>query len=115
MSDIQILFIEMVVSLVTSIVILGLIDRSLGSALTDLCPTDRLARFWLTYARIMILTAPMLLVLITARVYGGTLFENLRAALIASLTGVIIGMIILGRRMSLPIDSKFSKTPEQEQ
>jgi len=114
MSDIQILFIEVAVGLVTSIIILGLIDRSLGSALTDLCPTGRLAWFWLTYTRIMILTAPMLLVLITDRVYGGTLFENLRAALIASLTGVIIGMIILGRRMRIPIDRKIGKATEQD-
>ena len=115
MSDIQILFIELAVSLTTSIIILGLLDRSLGSALTDLCPTERLARFWVTYTRIMILTTPLLLVLVTDRVYGGTLFENLRAALIASLTGVIIGMIILGRRMCIPINRKFSKTPELEQ
>ena len=114
MSDIQILVIEAAVSLMTSIIILGLIDRSLGSALTDLCPTVRLARFWLTYTRIMILSAPMLLVLITGWMYGGTLFENLRAALVASLIGVIIGMIILGRRMRIPIDGNISKTTEED-
>ena len=104
MNEITLLLIEMVICIIVSTLIMLLISRSLKDALIDLCPTDKQARFWLAYTRTMMLISPSLLVLLVNSTHKGNMFSDLRPALIAALTGLLIGLIIIGKKMYIPVE-----------
>jgi len=104
MSDINLLLIETIISMIASITIMLLISQPLKAALIDLCPTEKQANFWLAYTRTMLLIAPLLLVLFINSTHKGDTFSDLRSAFIAALTGLLIGLIIMGRKMYIPDD-----------
>jgi len=108
MSDINLLLIETVISLIASIIIMLLISQPLKAALIDLCPTEKQANFWLAYTRTMLLVSPLLLVLFINSTHKGDTFSDLRSAFIAALTGLLIGLIVIGRKMYIPVDRQIS-------
>lgn len=114
MNNLNLLLLEVSISVLTSIVIMILLSRPLKSALLDLCPTDTQALFWLAYTRIMLLISPLLLVLFVNSTHRGDTFNDLRAAMIAALTGLLIGLIIVGRKMYIPVDRQLRVTEQGE-
>ena len=112
MSDINLLLIETVISLIASITIMLLISQPLKAALIDLCPTEKQANFWLAYTRTMLLISPLLLVLFINSTHKGDSFSDLRSAFIAALTGLLIGLIVIGRKMYIPVDRQISHSSE---
>ena len=112
MSDINLLLIETVISLIASITIMLLISKPLKAALIDLCPTEKQASFWLAYTRTMLLISPLLLVLFINSTHKGDTFSDLRSAFIAALTGLLIGLIVIGRKMYIPVDRQISYSGE---
>lgn len=103
MNTITLFITEILISLGLSAVVLFAISRPLLNALLDLCPTEKQAAFWLSYTRTMLLLAPLLLVLVVdgAQVYDNTL-DAIRVALMAALAGILLGMIIVGKRIFGP-------------
>jgi len=112
MSDINLLLIETVISLLASITIMLLISQSLKAALIDLCPTEKQANFWLAYTRTMLLISPLLLVLFINSTHKGDTFSDLRSAFIAALAGLLIGLIVIGKKMYIPVDRQVSHSIE---
>lgn len=112
MSDINLLLIEAVISLIASITIMFLISTPLKAALIDLCPTEKQAIFWLAYTRTMLLISPLLLVLFINSTHKGDTFSDLRSAFIAALAGLLIGMIVIGKKMYIPVDCQVSHSIE---
>ncbi len=108
MSDINLLLIEVVISMIASITIMLLLSQPLKTALIDLCPTEKQANFWLAYTRTMLLISPLLLVLFINSTHKGDTFSDLRSAFIAALAGLLIGLIIIGRKMYIPVDRQVS-------
>jgi len=108
MSDINLLLIETIISMIASITIMLLISPSLKAALIDICPTEKQANFWLAYTRTMLLISPLLLVLLINSSHTGNTFDDLRSAFIAALTGLLIGLIIIGRKMYIPVECQVS-------
>lgn len=109
MNELALLGIEASISVITSITIMTMLSQPLKAALLDLCPTETQANFWLAYTRTMLLISPLLLVLFINRTHGGDLFSDLRAAFIAALTGLLIGLIIIGRKMYIPVDHQIKQ------
>lgn len=101
--DITLFITEILISLGLSTAVLFAISRPLMNALLDLCPTEKQAAFWLSYTRTMLLLAPLLLVLVVdgTQMYENTL-DNIKVALMAALAGVLLGMIIVGKRIFIP-------------
>jgi len=112
MSNINLLLIETVISLLASITIMLLISQPLKAALIDLCPTEKQANFWLAYTRTMLLISPLLLVLLVNSTHKGDTFSDLRSALIAALAGLLIGLMVIGRKMYIPVDRQVSHSSE---
>ncbi len=113
MNNIHLLLLEACISILISLSVILLLSRPLKSALIDLCPTDTQAFFWLAYTRTMLLVSPLLLVLFINSTHKGDTFSDLRSAMIAALTGLLIGLIIIGRKMYIPVDRQL-KSPLQE-
>lgn len=112
MSDINLLLIEAVISMIASITIMLLISQPLKAALIDLCPTEKQANFWLAYTRTMLLISPLLLVLFVNSTHKGDTFGDLRSAFIAALAGLLLGLIVIGRKMYIPVDRQVSRISE---
>ena len=110
MNELTLLLIEIVISIITSIAIMLLISPTLKSALVDLCPTEKQANFWLAYTRTMMLISPLLLVLLINSTHKGDMFSDIRAAFIAALTGLLIGLFFIGKKMYIPVDRQIAQS-----
>ncbi len=103
MSDITILLLEASISIFASIITMLLISKPLKESLLELCPTVELANFWLAYTRTMMLIAPLLLVLLINSTHDGHVFSDFRSALIATFSGLLLGLIVIGKKMYIPV------------
>lgn len=99
---------EITISLGFSAVVLVAMSRPLKNVLQDLCPTKRQADFWLSYTRIMLLLTPLLLVLVVDGLNAsGDVLNNVRVTLIATLAGLLLGLMIVGKRIFLPASRQY--------
>ncbi len=114
MDSILLLGAEITLSLVTSLLVLTSISKPLRNILVDLCQTAKQAEFWLYYTRIMLLLAPLLIVLIVDRtVTSNYILHSLKVSYIATLLGLILGLIIVGKKVfaSIEFNSAQQKQP----
>lgn len=96
------LLLEMLISIVASLVVLRALTTPLLRTLVHICPDEQSASFWLSYTRVMLVIAPLMLVLFvdTLSLYGNPL-DSLRLTVLAALGGLLVGMHILGKRLGL--------------
>ena len=94
------LLLEMLISISASIVVLRVLTTPLLRTLEHICPDEQAATFWLSYTRVMLVIAPLILVLIMDSFsrYGNPL-DSLRMTVLAALGGLLVGMHLLGRRL----------------
>jgi hypothetical protein len=90
------LFVELAASAGLSLAVLAVLSRPLVNVLRRMCPDEDAAAFWLSYTRVMLTITPLLLVLIVS------LFsqDNARLAIIAALSGLLLGLWSIGRRLN---------------
>ncbi len=103
MNTLTIFSIEILISLSLSLITLWLLAKPLVDVLEDLCPTKKQANFWLAYTRIMLLISPLLLVLmvsLNSRHHANV--ETIKISLVSTLTGLLLGMIIVGNKIFEP-------------
>jgi len=113
MNELSLLFLEAFISILASITIILLLSRPLKAALLDLCPSETQAGFWLAYTRTMLLVSPLLLVIFINSTHKGDMFSDLRSALIAALAGLLLGLIIIGKKMYIPVDRQITQSYEK--
>lgn len=109
MENYLLLFAESLASISVSLLVLYALSRPLTNVLSRLCPDEPTATFWLSYTRIMLLIAPLLLVQSANMIthFSDTL-EAWRFTLIMILGGILIGLYILGERLA-----KFIMPPKK--
>ncbi len=114
MNQFTILLLEATISIIASLTTMLLLSQPLKESLLDLCPSEKLAKFWLVYTGAMMTISPLLLVLIINGTHRGNIFNDLRAACIAAFSGLLIGLIIIGRKMYLPVDQHAAQSTKEE-
>ena len=73
-----------------------------------ICPDEQAAAFWLSYTKVMLMIAPLLLVLIVDMfAHFSNPLDTLRLALTAALGGLLIGLRSIGKRLG-----QFVKVPQ---
>ncbi len=103
MNSLNLFFTEISISLVLSLLTLLILSKPLINILEDLCPTQKQAAFWLVYTRMMLIISPLLLVLIVSvMAKSQNNIESIKVSLIAALAGLLIGMIIVGKKIFEP-------------
>lgn len=91
---------ELVISIAASLAVLHVLASPLVNTLARICPDEQAAAFWLSYTKVMLMIAPLLLVLIMdLMTHFRDPMDSLRLALIAALGGLLIGMHSIGRRL----------------
>lgn len=101
MSAIALLIFKVLISLAVSLAVLRMLSGPLENILVHLCPDAQAADFWVSYTRVMLIIAPLLLVLsadLLTRYASPS--DSLHFALIAALSGLLIGLYAVGRRLS---------------
>ena len=100
MNSHYLLLAELLISLFASLAVLLVLSRPLVNILGRICPDEQAAIFWLSYTKVMLIIAPLILVLtvdLLTRFSDPT--DKLRFALIAALCGLLLGMHAIGRRL----------------
>lgn len=104
MENILLFGIEVAISAGMSTAVLTLLSTPLRNALEDLCPTAKQADFWVAYTRIMLFLAPLMLVMLvdSLTVNQDNIIDNIQISLVAALAGMLLGMMIVGRKVFTP-------------
>ena len=94
------LFAESIISIAVSLAVLRVLSVPLVKVLGRICPDEQAAIFWLSYTKVMLMIAPLLLVL-TADMFSqfSDPMDSLRLALMSTLGGMLVGMHSIGKRV----------------
>lgn len=99
MSALTLFGLEITLCLAIGLAVAGYLNPVLRDVLEHLCGTPLAARFWETFTRLMLLLIPLLLVLWPERridpAPGEYLAELLRANLLRTLTGLVLGLVVV--------------------
>jgi hypothetical protein len=103
MNTLYLFITELVIGLALSGISLFVLSKPLINVLTDLCPTQKQAEFWLAYTRIMLFISPLLFILIMdGFINSDQILTHIRLSLLAGLGGLLLGMLIVGQRIYFP-------------
>ena len=101
------LFAECFVSVAMSLAVLHVLSGPLVNVLRRICPDDQAAVFWLSYTKVMLMIAPLVLVLtVDMFTHFSNPMDSLRLALMAALGGLLLGLHSIGKRLG-----RFVATP----
>lgn len=101
------LFSATFISIAVSFAVLRVLSGPLMNVLARICPDEQAAAFWLSYTKVMLMIAPLLLVLaVDLFAHFSDPLGNLRLALMAALGGLLIGLRSIGKRLG-----QFVKAP----
>lgn len=102
------LFAAAFISAAVSFAVLRVLSGPLMNILSRICPDEQAAAFWLSYAKVMLMIAPLLLVLtVDMFAHFRDPLDSVRLALMAALGGLLIGLRSIGKRLE-----QFVKMPE---
>lgn len=109
MDNYLLLLVESLTSLSVSLAVLYVLSRPLMNVLGRICPDEQAAAFWLSYTRVMLLIAPLLLVLTMDMVaFFRDPVDSWRFSLIMALGGTLIALYMIGERLG-----QFITTPQK--
>ena len=108
MNTYQIFLIEVIASFAMSIAVLCVLSKTLVQVLIRICPDKEAVGFWVSYTKIMLIIAPVLLVLIMGLFaeYEEPI-KHLRLTFISILGGLLISLYLIGTRIN-----KFVNNPK---
>lgn len=99
---------KLLISALLSLIVLSVLSKPLVAILGRICPEEEGAIFWVSYTKVMLVIAPFLLVLVIDFCTRFTdPLNGLRVTLISALTGMLIGLHIIGKRVG-----QFAKAPQ---
>ncbi len=101
MNSYLLLLAEFITSVTVSFAVLRVLSVPLINVLERICPDEQAAAFWLSYTKVMLIIAPLLLVL-TVDMFTSFSdpMDSLRLTFIAALGGLLIGLYSVGKRLA---------------
>jgi hypothetical protein len=100
MNTYYLLLLELFICLIISLIVLRVLSGPLSNVLERICPDKPAAIFWLSYTKVMLISAPLLLVLtVDLFAHFSNPMDSLRLALMTSLAGVLLGLHSIGKRL----------------
>ncbi|MCZ4305964.1 hypothetical protein O4G98_14615 [Zoogloeaceae bacterium G21618-S1] len=109
MNTYVLLLAEALISIAASLAVLHVLSRPLLNILNQICPDEQAASFWMSYTKVMLMIAPLLLVLMVDMFsHFSSPTDTLRLALVAAFAGLLIGLRSIGKRLG-----QFVRVPAQ--
>ncbi|MCP5269047.1 MAG: hypothetical protein H6943_08410 [Zoogloeaceae bacterium] len=91
---------QLLLSVAASLAVLYALSRPLMNVLVRICPDEQAAAFWLSYTKVMLMLAPLLMVLtVDLLTHFNNPLDTLRLAMIAALGGLLAGLHAVGKRI----------------
>lgn len=110
------LLLAALISLIASMAVLHALSIPLRNLLCRLCPDEQAAAFWLSYTRVMLTIAPLLLTLLISLFTASVApLNSLHLVLIATLAGLLLGLRSIGKRLSSFIPQPPAAASETQQ
>lgn len=107
MLDTLSLFLQCLICVLLSLIILRVLSGPLTGLLERLCPDSASAAFWRCYAQVMLVLAPLLCVMLVDLIAPNSdPGSRFRLGTIASLGGLLLGLWIVGRRLGHFIEAE---------
>lgn len=100
MNELYPLISAIVVSLLVSTAILLTIVKPLRQILAQLYKSGEATPFWVSFTIVMLYVAPLFSAVMWTPIYQTSMVHSLRSALIATLFGAIVGMLIVGYKLA---------------
>jgi hypothetical protein len=108
MNSYLLLLAEFLISVTMTLVVLRVLSSPLINVLERICPDKPAAAFWVSYTKVMLTIAPLLLVLtVDMLTHFSNPMDSVRLSLIAALAGLLIGLYSIGKRLG-----QFVATPQ---
>ncbi len=109
MENYLLLLLESLTSITVSLTVLYVLSRPLMNVLSRICPDEHAAAFWLSYTKVMLLIAPLLLVLtVDMFAHFSDSMDTWRFSLMMALGGILIGLYMVGERLG-----RFVTSPQK--
>lgn len=109
MNTYTVLFIECLMSMALSLVVLYVLSVPLVNVLGRICPDEQAASFWAIYTKVVLVILPLLFVLmVDFLTHFRDPADSLRLGLIAVLSALLIGLYSMGKRLG-----QFVVAPQQ--
>lgn len=100
MENYLLLLLELLTSIAVSLSVLRVLSLPLMNVLSRVCPDEQAASFWLSYTKLMLLIAPLLLVLtVDLFTHFSAPMDAWRFSLMMALGGILIGLYMVGERL----------------
>ncbi len=100
MEQLNMLLTAIAVSLLISTVILVAIIKPLRRVLGMLCVNGESTPFWVAFTMVMLYIAPLFLSVLWSPIFRAEQVYVIRTALVASLFGTFVGMMIIGYKIA---------------
>ena len=119
MSNTNLFLVQVALSFGLSLLVIALLNTQLREILTDICGTATRAAFWVSFIRLMLVIAPMLLVIFFTDLRPGATdypAEAIKDAVFRGLFAIFIAVVLIGRviRKSAVITSAITDAPRSE-
>jgi len=115
MTDLTLFFYEIFLSLTLSTIVLLIVATPLRKLLQNLSHSDAQAYFWLAYTRTMLFISPLLMVILVGALADAEGLAHIKVTLISALGGLLLGLMIIGRKMYAAASVFHNKTVQQVQ
>ncbi len=114
MTDLSLFFYEIFLSLTLSTIVLLVIATPLRRLLQNLSHSEEQALFWLAYTRTMLFISPLLMVILVGALADADGLAHIKVTLISALGGLLLGLMIIGRKMYTPAATQYDVGVEEQ-
>ena len=113
MTDLSLFFYEIFLSLTLSSIVLITLSTPLRRLLQNLSHSKEQAFFWIAYTRTMLFISPLLMVILVGALADADGLAHIKVSLISALGGLLLGLVIIGRKMYSPASTQCESEPQQ--
>lgn len=115
MTDLSLFFYEIFLSLTLSSIVIWGLATPLRKLLQRLSHSEEQAIFWLAYTRAMLFLSPLFMVVLIGSVADAEGLVHIKVTLISALGGLVLGLMIIGRKMYTPSRTQCPEISSQNQ
>lgn len=111
MNELTLFAVEITISLLVSVCVVYILNKSFHNVLVDLCGTEVRAQFWLIYSNLMLVIAPLLTTIIFGKSHKvlEASFTFYKTAFGSVLFGVFISLLIIGLQITKYISKQVDE------
>jgi len=114
MTDLSLFFYEIFLSLTLSSIVIWGLAAPLRKLLQRLSHSEEQAAFWLAYTRAMLFLSPLFMVILVGSLADAEGLVHIKITLISALGGLVLGLVIIGKKMYVPTTTQCEVSAQSQ-